>query len=93
MSGILPVMGCRGRGYRNCWRIAINMLVQQLRTEETVGFVDMWGCFVGRADMFMRDGLLLSGNGTAVFVDELSAAVDSGLGSINNIFGNKHCLN
>ena len=63
------------------------MLVQQLRREETVGFVDLWGCFIGRADMYMRAGLHLSGNCTAVFVDELC------LGSINNIFGNKHCLN
>ena len=42
--------------------------------------------------MFMKDGLHLSGKGAAVFVDELSAA-DSGMGSINNIFCNKHCLN
>ena len=31
--------------------------------------------------------------GAAVFADELSAAVDSGMGSISNIFGSKHCLN
>ena len=48
---------------------------------------------VGRANMFMRDGLHLSGNGAAVFTNELSAAVDSGMGSITNIFGSKHCLN
>ena len=41
----------------------------------------------------MRDGLHLSGKGAAVFVDELSAAVDSGMGRIKNIFGSKHCLN
>ena len=39
--------------------------------------------------MYMRDGLYLSGKGAA----ELSAAVDSGMGSIPNIFGSKHCLN
>ena len=33
--------------------------------------------------MFMRDGLHLSGKDAAVFTDELSAAVDSGMGSIN----------
>ena len=65
------------------------MLVQQLGREE----LDLWGCFIGRADNFMRDGLHLSGKGAAVFVDELSAAVDSGTGSINNIFGSKHYLN
>ena len=45
--------------------------------------------------MYMRDGLHLTGKGAAVFADELSAAVDSGMGSITNIFGSisKHCLN
>ena len=62
MSWILPVMGRRGQGYRICWGMAINMLVQKLCREEEV------------------------------FVDELSAAVDSGMGSITNIFGSKHCL-
>ena len=37
--------------------------------------------------MFMRDGLHLSGKGAAVFGDEFSAAIDSGMGSINNISG------
>ena len=70
------------------------MLVQQQCREEEVGFVDLWGCFVGRVDMIMRDdGLHLSGKGAAVFADELSAAVDSGMGSIKDIFGRKHCLN
>ena len=62
LSGILSVMGRRGQGYRNCQGMAINMLVQKLCREE-VGFVDLWGCFVGRADMYMRDGLHLSGRG------------------------------
>ena len=55
--------------------------------------MDLWVCFVGRADMYMRYGLHLSGKGVAVFADELSATVDSGMGSIPNIFGSKHCLN
>ena len=42
--------------------------------------------FFGRVDMYMRGGLHLRGNGAAVFDDELSAAVDSDMGSI-------HCLN
>ena len=62
--------------------MAFNTLVQQLCREEEVGFVDLWGCFVGRADMYMTDGLYLNGKGAAVFADELSAAVDSGMGSI-----------
>ena len=40
--------------------------------------------------MYMKDGLHLSGKGAAVFADELSAAVDSGM---TIIFGSKHCLN
>ena len=47
----------------------------------------------GRVDKYMKDGLHLSGKGAAVFADGLSAAVDSGMGSISNIFGSKHYLN
>ena len=50
--------------------MAINMLVQKLCREEEVGFVDLWGGFVGRADMYMKDGLHRSGKGAAVFADE-----------------------
>ena len=39
--------------------------------EEGVGFVDLWGYFVGKEDMFMRDGLHLSGKGAAVFSENL----------------------
>ena len=42
MSGILPVMGSRGQGCRNCRGMAINTLVQQLCREEEVGFVGMF---------------------------------------------------
>ena len=93
LSGILPVMGRRGHKYRNCRGMAINMLVQKLCREEEVGFVDLWGSFVGKADMYMKDGLHLSGKGAAVFADKLSAAVDSDLGTMTNIFGSKHSLN
>ena len=61
LSGILPVLGRKGHKYRNCLGMAINMLVQKLCREEEVGFVDLWGSFVGRADMYMKDGLHLSG--------------------------------
>ena len=40
-----------------------------------------------------KGGLHLSGKGAAVFADGLSAAVDSGMGSISNMFGSKHYLN
>ena len=68
LLGILPVKGSRRQGYRNCRRMAINMLVQQLCREEEVSFVDLWRWFVGRPDMYMMDGLHLSRKGAAVFV-------------------------
>ena len=43
--------------------------------------------------MFMRDALHLSKKGAAVFADELAAAVNCGMGSLQNILGSKHCLN
>ena len=61
------------------------MLVEKLCREEEVCFVDLWGSFVGKADMYMKGGLHLSGKGAAVFADVLTAAVDSGMGSITNI--------
>ena len=39
LSGILPVMGGRGVAYRNCKRMAINALVEQMCEEEGLGFV------------------------------------------------------
>ena len=38
----------RGRGttFRNCKRMAINGLLEQMCEEEGVGFVDLWGYFV-----------------------------------------------
>ena len=39
LSGILPVMKGRGATYRNCKRMAINTLVEQMYEEEGVGFV------------------------------------------------------
>ena len=78
------------KSYRNCRRMAIDTPVQQLCREEKVGF---GGYFVGRADMFMSDGLHLNRKGASVFTDEPSTAIDSGMCSINNMFGSKHCLN
>ena len=43
--------------------------------------------------MYMKDGLHLSGKRAAVFAEGLAAAaVDSGMGSITNIFGSQHYL-
>ena len=47
-----------------------------------VYLVDLWGCFVGRIDMHMRDGLRPRGKDAAVFADELSAAVHSCMSSV-----------
>ena len=46
LLGILPVMGSRGQGCRNCRRMAINTLIQQLCREEEAGFVGMF-CWEG----------------------------------------------
>ena len=72
----------RGRGatYRNCKRMAINTLVEQMCAEEGVGFVNLWGYFVGKEDMYMRVGLHLSGKGAAVFSENLLRSMDSGTG-------------
>lgn len=51
------------------------------------------GCFFGRGNMYTRDRLHLSRKGAAMFADELSAAVDSGMSSITNIFGSTNLLN
>ena len=39
------------------------MLFEKLCREEEVGFMDLCGSFVGRADMYMKDELHLSGKG------------------------------
>ena len=48
---------------------------------------DTWICgteksFVGKEDMYARDGLHLSGKRAAVFAERLSGAVASGLGKV-----------
>ena len=48
LSGILPVIGRRGRRYRNCRGMAINMLVQKLHRKRKL---DLWKSFVRRADI------------------------------------------
>ena len=58
-SGILPVFGTRSQGYRNSRRMAVNGMVKELCREEEVGFVDLWDSFVGKEEMYLRDGLLL----------------------------------
>ena len=80
LSGILPVMRGRGTTFRNCKRMAINALLEQMCEEEGVGFVDLWGYFIGKEDMFMRDGLHLSGKGTEVLSENLLRSMNNGTG-------------
>ena len=61
------VFGTRSQGYRNSSRVAVNKMVKQLCREEEVGFVDLWDSFVGKEEMYLRDGLHLSGKEAAVF--------------------------
>ena len=78
LSGILPVFGSRIHRYRNSKRMAVNGMVTRLCKEEEVGYVDLWDRFVGKEEMYARDGLHLSGKGAAVFAEGLSVAVASG---------------
>ena len=83
LSGILPVFGNRIDGYRNSKRMVINGMMKRICKEEDVGYVDLWDSFVGKEDMYVRDGLAASEwKGAAVFAEELSGAVTSGLGKV-----------
>ena len=82
LSGILPVFGNRIQGYRNSKQMAVNGMVKRLCKEEELGYVDLWDSFVGKEEMYMRDGLHLSGKGAAVFAEGLSKAVATGLGKV-----------
>ena len=48
LSGMLPVLGSRSRGYRNSRRMAVNWMVKQLCSEEDMGFVDLWDSLWGK---------------------------------------------
>ena len=76
------MFGNRIDGYRNSKRMAINRMVKRLCKEEDVGYVYLWDSFVGKEEMYVRDGLHLSGKGAAVFDEGLSGAVASDLGKV-----------
>ena len=57
-------------------------MVKRFCKEEEVGYVDLWDSFVGKEEMYVRDGLHLSGKGAAVFAEGLSGAVASGVGKV-----------
>ena len=63
LSGFLPVFGNRIQGYINSKRMAVNGMVERLCKEEEVGYVDLWDSFVGKEEIYVRDGLHLSGKG------------------------------
>ena len=67
LSGTLSLFGNRIDGYRNSKRMAINGMMKRLCKEEDVGYVNLWDSCVGKEDMYVRDGLHLSGTGAAVF--------------------------
>ena len=79
LSGILPVFGNRLDGYRNLKRMAINGMVKQGGGRGIRGSV---GQLCGKEEMYVRDGLHLSGKGAAVFAEGLSGAIASGLGKV-----------
>ncbi len=83
LSGMLPVFGNRIHGYSNSKSMAVNGMVKRLCKEEEVGYVDLWDSFVGKEEMYARDGLHLSGKGAAVFAEGLSGAVARGLGKVS----------
>ena len=76
------MFGNRIQGYRNPMQMAVNGMVELLCKEEDVGYVDLWDSFVGKEDMYVRDGLHLRGKGAAIFAEGLSGAVASGLGKV-----------
>ena len=82
LSGLLPEFGNRLQGCRHSERMVVNGMVERLCLEEDVGYVDLGDSFVGKEEMYVRDGLHLSGKGAAVFAKGLSRPVASGLGKV-----------
>ena len=57
LSAILPVFGNRIQGYIHSKGMAVNGMVKRLCKEEEVEYVDLWDSFVGKEEMYVRDGL------------------------------------
>ena len=63
--------------------MAVNGMVHRLCKEEEVGYMNLWDSFVGKDEIYVRDGRHLSGKGAGVFAEGLlSGAVASGLGKV-----------
>ena len=75
LSGILPVMKGRGATYRNCKRMAINTLVEQMYEEEGVVFVRI--LCLERRHVYER-WPPSKRKGAAVFSENLLRSMDSG---------------
>ena len=73
--------GSKDTGIRIGWQ-STNGMVRRLCKEEEVGYVDLCDNFVGKEEMYARDGLHLSGRGASVFAEGLSGAVASGLSKV-----------
>ena len=58
-------------------------LVQQLCKEEKVGILNVWDCFVSKEEMYVTDGMHLSGIGAGISTDSLKRAVDRGRAMYN----------
>ena len=43
----------------NSKRMTVNWMVKQLCKEEEVEYVDLWDSFVGKEEMYARDGYIL----------------------------------
>ena len=76
------MFGNRIDGYRNSKRMAIHGMVKRMCKKEDLGYLDLFDSFVGKEEMYARDGLHLSGKGAAVLAEGLSGAVISGLGKV-----------
>ena len=66
--------------------MTVNRMVKRRCKEDEVGYVDLWDSFVGKEEMYARDGLHLSGRGASVFAEGLSGAVTSGLGKVRYLY-------
>ena len=64
------------------WLSTLEIVYLSEETLKAVGPFYLWDSFVGKEEMYLRDGLHLSGKGAAVFAEGLSGAVASGLGKV-----------
>ena len=65
--------------------MAINGMIKRLCKEGDVGYVDLWDSFVGKEDMYVRDGLHLSGTRQQFLPMDCQ-----GLGKVRYLKG--HCI-